>query len=574
VTVKLSYRVLASAVLLLCGTALSGCGGGTSVPRSAASGPTTVTFKIDKPQGTSGTNRRSAKYLSPATSQISIDVQQSGTSIAGYPVTAALTAPSTGCVSTLATTLCQITLPLGPGTYTAILTAKDGNNVPLSTQTIGFTILAGQNNVVPLILSGIPYAIGVTTGANAVKGSATSGLTLYGSGTQPVIVSAFDADGNIIIGPGAPTFSANVVSGLNWDVMSPTTTAPNTVLVSPPGTNGSGATIAVTAVYPDSTCTQPGAVCTRTFSITNHIQTLFVADGGNSRITAYAPPYSGAPVTINNSITAPVSIALNAAGQLLAAGYPNDFTVWSAPYTGAPAAFNSVSLTTGLVLDAAGDAFVANNGANTITEYLPPYTGGVATTISTDIDTPEGMAFDSAGNLFVANNGSSCGINGCQGDVAIYAPPYTGTPTLVTSGIGHPGPIAIDGSGNLFVGNQSNSTVTVFAPPYTGAAIATISTGVSDPSALLLDGLGNLFIANYVGGYVLEFTPPYVALTAVIGNGTSSPTALAMDGAGNLFVANTSATNTVTEYAPPYTGAPIVTITNSVSNPQSLVLSP
>ena len=568
---NLPRRILTTVLLALSGAVVSGCGGGSSVPHSAGSGPSAVTFKIDEPQGTTATNRRSPKYVSPATTQLTIDVEQNNSSIAGYPVTVGLTPTSGGCTSTLATTLCQITLPLGPGTYTATLTTADANDTTLSAQTIGFTINAGQNNVVPLVLSGIPYAIGVTTGANAVKGSASSGMTLYGASTQALLVSAFDADGNIIIGPGAPSFSASVLSGLNWDVMSPTATAPNTVLVSPPGTNGAGATIAVTAVYPDSTCAQPGAVCTRTVSITNHVQTLFVADGGSSRITEYAYPYTGTPVTINNSITAPVSIALNAAGQLLAAGYPNDFTVWSAPYTGAPAAFNTVSLTTGLAVNAAGDAFVGNNGSSTITEYVPPYTGGAAATISTDVDVPQGMAFDNAGDLFVANAGSAYAINLGQGDVAIYAPPYNGTPALVTSGIAGPQPIAVDGSGNLFVGNYNGGNVTEYAPPYTGAPVATLS--VAAPVALLLDGSGNLFIASF-DGYVVEYAPPYVSATATIYNGIAIPTALALDGAGNLFVANRVGSNSVTEYAPPYTGAPIATITSGVSNPQSLVLSP
>ena len=46
------------------------------------------------------------------------DVRQNGSSISGYPVTAALTPTSTGYSSTLASTSCVISLTLAPGSYT------------------------------------------------------------------------------------------------------------------------------------------------------------------------------------------------------------------------------------------------------------------------------------------------------------------------------------------------------------------------------------------------------------------------------------------------------------------------
>ena len=59
-----------------------------------------MTFKIDKPLGTSATNRRSPQYLSPATSQIAINVEQNGTSIAHY--VAEIAAPYTGAITQIA----------------------------------------------------------------------------------------------------------------------------------------------------------------------------------------------------------------------------------------------------------------------------------------------------------------------------------------------------------------------------------------------------------------------------------------------------------------------------------------
>jgi hypothetical protein len=553
---------LFSVLPLACAVALVSCSGGSSIPHSAAAGPSSVTFKIDKPLGTLATNRRSPQYLSPATSQIAINVEQNGTSIAGYPVNAALTLNSNGCSSTLATILCQITLPLAPGTYTAILTAEDGNNTPLSSQTIGFTINAGQNNVVPLILSGIPYAIGVTTGANAVKGSLSSGLTLYGTSTQAILVSAFDADGNIIIGPGAPTFSANVVSGLNWDVMSPTTTAPNTVLVSPPGTNGSGATIAVTAVYPDATCSQPNAVCTRTFSIKNDVQTLFVAATGSNPITEEIVP--GTPTIISNGVASPQALALNAAGNLFVANSSTGVAEFAPPYTGAPVMItNGVSHPIAMAFDSGGDLFVVNYNGGTVTEYAPPYTGSPLATVASG--GAFGLAVDpSSGTLFVPSESYN--------EVLVYAPPYTGAPAAITLGISTPDQVALDGAGDLFVLNVGGAgSVTEYAPPYTGSPIATISTGLSAPNALALDGAGNVFVSNAGTNDVTIYAPPYSSTYTVAGTGMNTPLALALDGAANLFVVNGLGPN-VTEYAPPYTGSPIATVATG-SGPVALVLS-
>jgi hypothetical protein len=63
--------------------------------------------------------------LSPATTQMVIDIQQGGGSIAGYPKIVALLPTSGGCTSTIASTSCQIIVSLAAGSYTATLTAED-----------------------------------------------------------------------------------------------------------------------------------------------------------------------------------------------------------------------------------------------------------------------------------------------------------------------------------------------------------------------------------------------------------------------------------------------------------------
>jgi len=492
---------------------LAGCGGGSATPGTTSSAPqgtkVPVKFRIDVPPGSLSAHRRSGQYISPATTQLAIDVRLSGYSIPGFPTTVPLTPGSSDCTTTLLTTYCQFTISLAFNTYTAIITAEDANGTPLSNSQVQFSVLAGVTAVVPLTLSGIPASLQVAPGALAVHGPSPSGFTLYGTAPQNVVVAALDPDGNIIVGPGAPTFTANVVSGSGWNVGTPATTSPNLLPITPPGTNNAGATVQVTANYSDYTCQAPGAVCSTTFTIKNDVQTLYVANFGNNTVTEYQSPYTGGPsATIAGGVNEPI----------------------------------------GLALDGAGNLFVANYGNATVTEYASG-SGVPTTTITTGLDQPYRVLVDGSGNLFVANRGNNT--------VTVYAPPYTGAPTTISSGVSSPSALALNVAGNLLVANTNNSTVTEYAPPYTGAPLATISTGVAQPDGLVLDAAGNLFVANsVVGDPITAYAPPYTGAPTVIPDG-SAPNALALDASGNLFAVNGFVVS-LDVWAPPYTGTPVV----------------
>jgi len=567
-------QVAVLAALALGSLLPAGCGGGgagSSVPAASTAtvpaGKAQVTFLIDVPKNTASARGRSPQFISPATTQMAINIQQNAVSVSGYPVTVPLTPTSGGCTSTLANTTCQLTVTLPLGNYTATLTTEDANATALSSaQNIAFTVRAGTNTV-PLTLSGIPHALQILSGARAVHGVGTSGLVLYGSAAQPVIVTAVDADGNTIVGPGAPTYSASLVTGTGWSAAAPASTAPNTIAITPPGSNGSGATFSVTATYPDTTCAQPGAVCSTTFTVKNDIQTLFVANTGANTVTVYAPPYTGGPTTIVTGMY-PLFTTLDGAGNLFVVN-ENDSTVteYAPPYTGGPTTTISTGVNgpDGLLLDNSGNLFIANGNVTTVTEYAPPYAGAPTTTISTGVNGPGPLALDVAGNLFVPNSSANT--------VTVYAPPYTGAPTAtISTGVNSPFSIVLDAAKDLFVANTVPNRVTVYAPPYTGAP-TTISTGVNDPEGLVIDSTGNLFVSNGLGNTVTEYAPPYTgAPKTTITTGLNQPSGIVLDGAGNLFVANYLG-NTVTEYAPPYTGPPVATISTSVNQPFGLLLT-
>lgn len=102
--------------------------------------------------------------------------------------------------------MCAVTVSLLSGSYDAAISTYDAGNTKLSQgQFVGFTVIPGQANTIPLTLSGIPASLRVSSGALGVHGTQSTGSTLYGVAQQNLIVQALDADGNVIVGPGSPT---------------------------------------------------------------------------------------------------------------------------------------------------------------------------------------------------------------------------------------------------------------------------------------------------------------------------------------------------------------------------------
>jgi hypothetical protein len=467
-------------------TALGGCGGGASLPSRFVSNTAArqqVTFVIDAPKQTGTSNRRHPQYVSPATTQLAIDIQSgcpsACSSVAGYPTTVSLTPTTGGCQSTLADTTCRLTIALSPGSYLATLTTEDTNGTALSiAQSVPLTIVAGTNNVVNLTLSGLPVAI-------------VSAILTHAPGA--FIVNAVDADGNVIVGPGAPAFTVSQLSGVVTALTQPTAASPNLFFAAP--ANVGTATLSISASYGTGTnaCTIAGAVCTGSLNIRS--SQMFFAASGSSFVYEFG-------------------------------GSPNPLNV----------IHNGVGSVDQLATDAAGDLFVANVDLNTVTEYAPPYTGGPIATITNGVSAPDALAVDGSGNLFVADE---------FGSVLVFAPPYTGTPTAISNGVVWPTSLAVTSVGNLFVSSPNNNTVTEYAPPFTGAPIATLS--VTLPGQLTMDRSDNLFMISNASS-VVEYSPPYTGSPSASFSATLGASGIAVNSAGQIFVAN-GGNQTVIEYA-------------------------
>ena len=105
--------------------------------------------------------------------------------------------------------------------------------------------------------------------------------------------------------------------------------------------------------------------------------------------------------------------------------------------------------------------FVANAGNSTVTGYpLNDLATASPKRISSGVNSPVGLmslAFDASGDLFVANCGSACGGTGV-GTVTEYAPPYTGAPiATISKDVNAPLALAFDPSGDLFVANVATT---------------------------------------------------------------------------------------------------------------------
>ncbi len=211
---------------------------------------------------------------------------------------------------------------------------------------------------------------------------------------------------------------------------------------------------------------------------------------------------------------------------------------------------------------------VANSTLNSVTLYVNGQSAPIVT-IQSGVANPQALLFDSTGDLFVANQ---------LGSVTQYSPPYTQPPTVIANGVTHPQALALDARGNLFVANGNGSnTVAVYAPPYGGAPAQTISYQVDDPVGLALDSNEDLFVLNSATNSVTEYASPYTAAPTTISKGLNAPSSLALDARGDLFVANLNSTpNSVVEYVAPYSNAsaPVATITNGINEQGNIALSP
>jgi hypothetical protein len=192
----------AAIVALSLGVVATGCAGGHSTPATPAglatanpvSATARFTLTIPSAAATSSTARRPA-YVSSST--LSASVKVNGGTATGVD----LSVSSPNCETVPAGRSCTLAVPAALGSDTFALVLYDGplsgglatGNALSAASNFAATVTEGSANVTaPLVLGGLPASVDVTTGAPPTAGT---------PGTIPLTITAYDADGNVIVGP-------------------------------------------------------------------------------------------------------------------------------------------------------------------------------------------------------------------------------------------------------------------------------------------------------------------------------------------------------------------------------------
>ena len=540
--VTIVKRFMRSLTPFFCATAiLAACSSGmrriATPPISSPSAGITISIKIPK---ASSSSARGTRYVSPATTQMRIVIEQGGVAVSGYPQTIGLTPTSTGCSSTLVDTLCQLSLPLAPGTYTATITLLDPSGNALSgAQSVPFTVVVGANNSIPIVLGGIPRAILVST-ESPTTSQVRSGSAISFLGTSSVRLSvvAADADGNLILGPGAPVISASIggaSSGSGITVTSPTGSAPNTLSLSATGFGSATLTLAATPSSGSALQTQLSVLATYLTTTVAGSPTAGFADGtGSASKFSFLHSLAGVYLLYNvvyDSGSDDLYVADNyncAIRQITTAGVVNTIAGANPAScgfidgTGGGARFNGPG---DIAYDSGnGNLFVADTFNCAIRQVT---TAGVVTTIAganpascgfadgtgsaAQFSYAQGIAYDSGnGNLYVVDT-NNCAIRqvttaGVVTTIAGANPASCGFAdgTGSAAKFNAPGGIANDsGNGNLYVADYSNcairqvtsaGVVTTVAGSPSDCTFATgLDSSIAYPDGITYDATNGLF---------------------------------------------------------------------------------
>ncbi|MBV8491581.1 MAG: hypothetical protein JO199_13725 [Candidatus Eremiobacteraeota bacterium] len=512
-----------------------------------------------------------ARFVSPATQGMNVAIAGPTT----VSKTVGLTPSSTGCTSSVTNTICEVTIALKPcptpaNCYTATIATYDavscgGSNCTIppsanelsAAQSVAFNVKAGQTSALPLSLSGIPasivvapYTVFTLVDDNAVLG--TPHLQLVGLGQHLIGVQALDADGNVIVGAGSPTYSLAKTGGTLGVTIA--RAASNVFSVTPPSTySAASASLKVTASFsgqPTNGCTQPGASCTASLTATM-VPMLVAADTtggyGHGRINMFALGDATELAVVTQGIDDPVALAIDGSGNLYVGNgagesvveYPaGSTTASSKSFTLKPGGQNVTSL----AVDSSNDLFVASFSTpvaanSAINEFNASGTNVFGATV-TGVNGPVALAEDANKTLYVGNSGNKSVTEYNTGALS-------GAPAVTIVGFGSVNGIAVGAgaSPEVYVADPLGSAVWRF-PHGSNVSDGDLgpAQGLPNPNHIALDGLGNLYVSNQtVATMQFPATGAWpVSKTGSFGLYTADPTSIATDALNDLVTASPS----------------------------------
>lgn len=216
-----------------------------------------------------------AHYVSPATKSISMVVS----TLSGKVILtkdADLTAKSPGCTKVSVGTRCTINgISLAAGSYRADVTGysqtKERGTVLSIAQSIPFTLKGGPPKKIAFTMDGVPTSFNVVPSSDAVTGSPAKGFTIGAGGVwgdpQTFLLSPLDADGDTIVGVGAPHLSVTS-SNPAFTVFSPVGLQQSFSIIPPLNAKSASTVLTLIASYSNKNiCAQRNARCSQTVNL-------------------------------------------------------------------------------------------------------------------------------------------------------------------------------------------------------------------------------------------------------------------------------------------------------------------
>jgi hypothetical protein len=224
--------------------------------------------------------------------------------------------------------------------------------------------------------------------------------------------------------------------------------------------------------------------------------------------------------------------------------FTGPFSATSTPSATFAAATGAIS---GLAVDASNDVIETSASTSTIAAFARPNPTTSTLYTITSVGTPYDGAFN-AGTFYVSDGNDIYSAPTPLSAASTFAP-------LISSGLASPWGIAFDASNNMYVVQYSSGLIAAYAPPYTGAPFATVSTGGSNLESLSYDSATNQIITVGTAAALVYSLPLTGASTpsATVASTTSYFAVGTTDQIGNLFVGTGG--DTVEVFAPPFTNA-------------------
>jgi hypothetical protein len=458
------------AVMLAAG--IAGCSGTGSVspvvhPQSARTALARLVIKVPHKHA----RGHRARYVSPATASLAYSVD----GVAQTAVAIAVSDPNCRVGEPISYLTCTVTLSLPPGPHTFSFTTLDASANVLSANThVVTTIVAGAANTIPVTLGGVAASFALyPPNVPQVSALGEGGFAVYGKKALSFSIVPLDADGNAILGPGAPQ-PVVATTPSSMTMQTPAPSAPNqwtftsTYAPADPGV-AHAASLAISATpVPDS----GGSTLSKTIPLSLYTPWIYVSsENGGDSITA--TDETGTPQTLSGTfpnLNSVNGIAYDPHNHLLYAenggtpgitAYNSQGVQQTVSGTFQNAGSNAPY---GIVFDPHNNvlyvtyANAASVAAFTEQGVLVATAGGFP-----NLNYPIGIAYDSLNHdLYVA----SSAIIGGSASITVYD--EQGNQVAVSGafpGLDEPVGIAYDSrTDSLYVTNISNASITAYDP--------------------------------------------------------------------------------------------------------------